>query len=293
MDFGRVVTAMVTPMNEDGSVNYDNAQKLAEYLLDNGSDSLVVCGTTGESPTTSKEEKINLFKAVKEVTKSRGAVMIAGTSSYDTAASVALTKEAAAAGADAILAVTPYYNKPPQDGLYAHFSSIAAAADLPLILYNVPSRTVANLEADTVVRLSEIPNIVAVKEASGNLEQASQIRMNTSPDFMIYSGDDSLTLPLLSLGACGIISVASHLIGKSINEMVAAFEEGDNAKALELHLACYPVFRKLFICSNPMPLKYCLNRIGINVGPCRLPLVPVSGEHAAVLDKMLQDIGLL
>ena len=292
MDLGRVITAMVTPMNEDLSINYEASQKLAEYLLDNGSDSLVICGTTGESPTTTPDEKIKLFEAIKEVTKGR-ALMIAGTSSYDTAASVALTKKAAAAGADVALAVTPYYNKPPQEGLYRHFQAIAQASELPVILYNVPSRTGVNLEAATTIRLSQIENIIAVKEASGNLEQASQIKAGVAPDFQIYSGDDSLTLPLLSLGASGVISVASHLVGNSIQEMVAAFDEGDTGKALELHLACYQVFRKLFICSNPMPLKYCLNRIGINVGPCRLPLTEVSSEHAVILDNMLHDIGLL
>jgi len=292
MDFGRVVTAMVTPMNEDMSINCDQAQKLAEYLLEHGSDSLVVCGTTGESPTTTQEEKVRLFSAIKEVTGKK-AKLIAGTSSYDTASSIELTKKAAAVGADAILAVTPYYNKPPQDGLYAHFSAIAEAAQLPVILYNVPSRTGINLEAATVARLAQLPNIAAVKEASGNLEQASQIKSMVPADFLMYSGDDSLTLPLLSLGACGIISVASHLIGDSIQEMVAAFEKGDNARALELHLACYNVFRKLFICSNPIPLKYCLNRIGINVGPCRLPLTGVCDEHARILDDMLAEVGLL
>ena len=293
MDLGRVITAMVTPFNNDMSVNYDGAQKLAEHLLDNGTDSLVICATTGENPTLTHEEKLKMFTAVKEVTKDR-AMMIAGTSSYDTAGSVSLTKEAAALGADAILAVTPYYNKPPQDGLYAHFSAIAEAADgLPVILYNVPSRTGVNLEAPTVARLSKITNIVAVKEASGSLDQASSIRATAEPDFMIYSGDDSLTLPLLSVGACGVVSVASQLVGREIGEMVASFEKGDNAAALELHLSLLDIFRKLFICSNPIPLKYCMNRIGLNVGPCRLPLVECSKEHAAALDKVLQDAGLL
>ena len=292
MDFGRVMTAMITPMHEDLSVNYEAAQELAAYLLDHGSDALVVCGTTGESPTLTKDEKLKLFAAIHEVTKNR-AMMIAGTSSYDTASSIELSKKAEAVGADAILAVTPYYNKPLQEGLYQHFSAIADAVNLPVILYNVPPRTSVNLEAATVARLAKIDNIVAVKEASGNMEQASQIRSMTAPDFMIYSGDDSLTLPLLSLGACGIISVASHLIGPQINEMVQAFEAGDNAKALELHQAYYQVFRKIFICTSPIPIKYCVNRIGMAAGPCRLPLVEASAEHMVVLDQMLKDIGLL
>lgn len=292
MDFGRVITAMVTPMNKDLSVNYEGAQQLAAYLLDHGSEGLVVSGTTGESPTLSKEEKLKLFAAIHEVTKNR-APLIAGTCSYDTQASIELSKKAEAMGADAILAVTPYYNKPPQDGLYAHFSAIAEAVSLPVILYNVPGRTSCNLEAETVGRLAQIKNIAAVKEASGIMDQVSYIGTLTGPDFMIYCGDDSLTLPMLALGACGVISVASHLIGEQIAEMVSAYEQGDTAKALELHQQYFQVFRKLFICSNPIPLKYCLNRIGLNVGPCRLPLIEVSGAHQAALDKMLQEIGLI
>jgi len=292
MNFGRVITAMVTPMNKDLSVNYEGAQELATYLLDHGSEALVVSGTTGESPTLSKEEKLKLFAAVHEVTKNR-APMITGTSSYDTQASVELTKKAEAMGADAILAVTPYYNKPPQEGLIAHFTAIAAAVSLPVILYNVPGRTSVNLEAETVGKLSQVSNIVAVKEASGSMDQVSQIGTLVGPDFMIYCGDDSLTLPMLALGACGVISVASHLVGTEIAEMVMAFEQGNNAKALELHQQYFQLFRKLFICSNPIPLKYCLNRIGLNVGPCRLPLCEASDAHKAVLDKMLQEIGLI
>ncbi len=293
MDFGRVITAMATPFNDDLSINYDQAQELAAYLLSHGSDALVVSGTTGESPTLTDEEKLKLFAAVREVTKGKAA-LIAGTSSYDTASSIQLTKKAESMGVDAILAVTPYYNKPPQDGLYAHYQAIAQTVSLPVILYNVPGRTSVNLEPATVASLSQIDNIVAVKEASGNLEQVSQIRLQIDdPQFMIYCGDDSLTLPMLSLGACGVISVASHLIGDAIQEMVTAFEEKDTERAMELHLASYQVFRKLFICSSPLPLKYCLNRVGLPAGPCRLPLTKVSAEHAAILDQMLQDIGLL
>lgn len=292
MYLGRVITAMVTPLNDDLSVNYDKAQELAAYLLDNGSDALVVSGTTGESPTLTKDEKLKLFAAILEVTKGK-AKMIAGTSSYDTAASIEMTRQAAAAGADAILAVTPYYNKPPQDGLYAHYQAIANAVELPVILYNVPGRTGVNLEPATVASLSAIDNIIAVKEASGNLEQVSQIRAAVDPGFLVYSGDDSMTLPMLSLGANGVISVASHLIGNAIQEMVTAFVEKDTDKARDLHLANYQMFRKLFICSNPLPLKYCLNRVGLPAGPCRLPLTTVSSDQAKVLDAMLQEMGLI
>ena len=289
--FQGAATALITPMNEKG-VDYPALKKLIDWQIEEGIDALVICGTTGEGSTLSDGEHKEVLRFSLEVAAGR-VPMIAGTGSNDTAYAVALTKHACQLGYDGVLVVTPYYNKTTQKGLIASFTAIAEASTKPVILYNVPSRTGINLEAATVARLAQLPNIAAVKEASGNLEQASQIKSMVPADFLMYSGDDSLTLPLLSLGACGIISVASHLIGDSIQEMVAAFEKGDNARALELHLACYNVFRKLFICSNPIPLKYCLNRIGINVGPCRLPLTGVCDEHARILDDMLAEVGLL
>ena len=277
---------------KDLSVNFQAAQDLAAKLLAQGSDAFVVCGTTGESPTVTKDEKLKLFSAIKEVTKDKG-LMIAGTSSYDTQASVELTKKAEAMGADAILAVTPYYNKPPQAGLIHHFTAIAEATALPVILYNVPPRTNVNIEPATVAQLSKVDNIVAVKEAAGSMDQVSQIRSLVDEDFLVYSGDDSLTLPMLSLGAKGVISVASHIIGDGIKEMVTAYQAGDKDKALALHMKYYPVFRKLFITANPIPLKYALNRIGFPAGPCRLPLPEVTEAEAAVLDEMLTKIGLI
>lgn len=293
MDLGRVITAMITPMEADGAIAFDQAQTLAAHLLAHGSDALVVSGTTGESPTVSKEEKLRLFAAVREVTKAANCPLIAGTGSNDTAASVELSKKAEALGVDGILAVVPPYNKPPQEGLYRHFAAIAAAVSLPVVVYNVPGRTVANLEPETVARLAEIDNIIAVKEASGSMDQASLIRRLCPADFLIYSGEDDMTLPLLSLGASGVISVASHLIGEQIQEMVAAFEQGENDRALELHLRYFHVFKQLFIRANPIPLKYALSRVGLPAGPCRLPLIELDQEGRLVIDAMLRDIGLL
>lgn len=293
MDFGRVITAMITPMHEDFSVDYDGAQKLAAHLLENGSDGLVVSGTTGESPTVSKEEKLKLYAAVHEVTKAAKKPLIAGTSSYDTAAAVELSKKAESMGVDAILAVTPPYNKPPQEGLYRHFCAIAKAVNLPVILYNVPSRTVTNLEPKTVARLAEVENIVALKEATGNMEQMTELRRLTPPDFLIYCGEDSVTLPMLALGASGVISVASHLIAPLIQEMVIAFEQGDTSRAAELHIRCFDAFKKMFIRANPIPLKYALNRLGLPAGPCRLPLIELDEAGGTEIDALLQDLGLM
>ncbi len=293
MDFGRVVTAMITPMHDDYSVSYDGAQKLAAHLLQNGSDSLVITGSTGESPTLKADEKVKLYAAVREVMRGTNKKLIAGTSGSDTAAAVELSKQAEAVGVDAILAVVPPYNKPQQEGLYQHFRAIAQAVSLPVILYNVPGRTMVNMLPETVARLAEIDNIVALKEATADVDQTARIRLATPPDFIIYSGDDNAVLPMMTLGARGIISVAAHLIGKEMQEMLLAFEKGDNARATELHYRYYDVFCKCFITSNPVPVKYCLNRLGLPAGPCRLPLVDADAKAKAILDEMLQDIGLL
>lgn len=293
MDFGVVITAMITPMDENGVVDHQGAQQLAAHLLDNGSDGLVVCGTTGESATVHKDEKLKLFAAVREVTKEKKKMLIAGTGSNDTAESVELSKKAEAMGADGILAVTPPYNKPPQEGLYQHFSAIAAAVSLPVMLYNVPGRTVINLAPETVGRLAQVENIVALKEASGDMEQMTRLRAATPPDFLIYSGEDSVLLPMLSLGACGVVSVASHLVGPQLRELIAAYLRGDVSRALELHDRYFHVFKKLFLCANPIPLKYALGRIGLPAGPCRLPLCALDGAGKAQIDDMLREIGLL
>ena len=291
MDLGRVITAMVTPMNSDFSVNYDKAQELAGWLLENGSDALVVTGTTGESPTLHQQEKLNLYAAVGEVCHGANKPMIAGTGSYDTAKTVDLSRKAEAMGADAILAVTPQYNKPPQEGLYRHFKKVASAINVPVIAYNVPARTSVNLEPDTVKRIASLDKVIGIKEASGNLDQMSQMLRLTPPDFYVYCGDDYLALPALALGASGVISVASHIIGREMQEMVSAFERGDNAAASELHLRNYPAYKTLFIRTSPIPVKYALNRMGVDVGPCRMPLVELDGEARARVDQLLRDLG--
>lgn len=291
MDFGRVITAMITPMNDDFSVNYDKAQELAAYLLENGSDGLVVTGTTGESPTLRQEEKLKMYAAVGEVCHGAHKPLIAGTGSYDTGNTVELSKKAEAMGADAILAVTPQYNKPPQEGLFRHFQAVAAAVSIPVIPYNVPSRTSVNLEPETVARIAALDNILGIKEASGNLDQMTQMLRLTPPDFYIYCGDDYLTLPALSLGASGVVSVVSHIIGREMQELVAAFEKGDNATAAELHLNNYPVYKTLFVRTSPMPVKYALNRLGFAAGPCRMPLVELDEAARTQVDQMLHDLG--
>ncbi len=291
MDFGTVITAMATPMDTNKAVDYDGAQHLAEYLLANGSDALVVCGTTGESPTLSKEEKLKMFAAILEVAKGKAPV-IAGTSTYDTAASVELSKKAEALGVDGLLTVTPYYNKPPQEGVFLHFQAIAQATSLPVILYNVPSRTNVNLLPETVARLAQIENVVAVKEASGNLEQVRTIRQCTPADFIIYSGDDGDTLPILELGGKGVISVAAHLIGKQIKEMIDCYNQGDMANARLLHEKYGDLFKKMFLCANPIPLKFCLNQLGLPAGPCRLPLCEATPEIQQQLIQLLRQYEL-
>ncbi|MBI2246429.1 MAG: 4-hydroxy-tetrahydrodipicolinate synthase, partial [Armatimonadetes bacterium] len=278
IEFGRVLTAMATPFDDSGAVNYTQATALAKHLIDNGSDGIVVAGTTGESPTLSDDEKIRLVRTVKEAVGGRAGV-VAGTGTYDTKHSIHLTKEAQRAGADGILLVNPYYNRPSQDGLYAHFRAVAESTPLPCMLYNIPGRTGVNCLPETIAKLSEIPNITAVKEASGNLDQSSEIRSRTKDDFRIYSGDDSLTLPILSVGGSGVVSVASHLVGREIQEMVRSYERGDARKALQIHIRLFPLFKVLFITTNPVPLKAALNASGFKVGKPRLPLVEATPKE--------------
>jgi len=289
---GQVLTAMITPMKKDGSVDYKQAVTLAEQLVNNGSDGLVVCGTTGESATLTFEEKVQMFTEI--VNDLGGSTeVIAGTGSNDTAASIALTKAAEKAGVDGIMLVTPYYNKPSQEGLYQHFKAIAENSSLPIMLYNVPGRTNTNLLPETVARLAEIPNIVAVKEASGNLEQVSYLRSITPDDFLIYSGDDSLTLPILAVGGCGVVSVAAHLVGRRIKAMVEAFLAGRVQEATSIHLELLPIFKTLFITTNPVPVKRSLEYLGIDTGPVRPPLVDLTEEEAEKIKATLKRFGLL
>jgi len=285
---GRLLTAMVTPFNEKGEVDYEQAKKLALALLNSGSDGVLVVGTTGESPALIRQEELRLFSEVKSAIGERGTV-IAGTGSNSTAEALEATKEAERIGVDACLLVVPYYNKPTQAGLYQHFKTIAQSTDLPCILYNVPSRTVTNLTAETVIKLSQIDNIIGVKEASGNLGQISQIISNTGEDFLVWSGNDSDTLPILALGGYGVISVASHLVGNQIREMIDSFTGGKTDKAAEIHRHLLPLVNALFIVSNPIPVKYALNSIGFSVGKPRLPLTEPDEKSAAFIKDTLKN----
>jgi 4-hydroxy-tetrahydrodipicolinate synthase len=285
---GRLITAMVTPFNKEGMVDYDQAKRLAQALLNSGSEGLVVSGTTGESPTLSHEEKLRLFAEVKSAVGNQGTV-IAGTGNYSTAQSLELTKEVEKIGVDACLLVVPYYNKPTQDGLYQHFKAIAQGTSLPCIVYNVPSRTVTNLSADTVIKLSQIDNIIGVKEASGNLAQIAKIISGVRKDFLVWSGNDSDTFPILALGGYGIISVASHLVGNQIKEMIDSFASGKVNEAASIHRRLMPLIDALFVVSNPIPVKYALNHIGFNVGKSRLPLTEADEKSAAVIRETLKN----
>ncbi|MDK2815456.1 MAG: 4-hydroxy-tetrahydrodipicolinate synthase [Moorella sp. (in: firmicutes)] len=292
MPWGRILTAMVTPFTADGKLDLNGAKKLAAYLVDHGSDGLVVAGTTGESPALSHEEKIALFRAVKEAVGDRAAV-IAGTGTNSTAASIELSREAEALGVDGLMLVVPYYNRPSQEGLYQHFRAIAEAVSLPIILYNIPSRTGRNMDAATTLRLAEINNIVAVKEASGDLDQATAIIREAPAGFLLYSGDDSLTLPLMAVGGYGIISVAAHVVGDKMQAMVRAFVSGNVAGAAALHRELFPLFKALFITSNPVPVKEALQMLGLPAGPVRLPLVGASPAEKEKIAAAMKAAGIL
>ncbi|MDA0266395.1 MAG: 4-hydroxy-tetrahydrodipicolinate synthase [Cyanobacteria bacterium] len=291
--FGRVLTAMVTPFSPDGSVDSATAAALATYLVEHGSDGIVVCGTTGESPTLTWEEELELFSAVQGAVGGKAKV-IAGTGSNSTQEAISATSKAAKLGLDGSLQVVPYYNKPPQEGLLKHFQAIAAASpDLPMMLYNIPGRTGANLALETITQLAEIPNIVAIKEASGNLDHVSQICASTPPGFSIYSGDDSLTLPILSVGGCGVVSVASHLVGDRLQEMIQHFEVGHVNKATNIHLELFSLFKGLFMMTNPIPVKAALRLQGWKVGDVRPPLCSVTPDVESSLKDLLKSLSLL
>ena len=285
---GRLLTAMVTPFNEDGTVNYEQAKRLALALLNSGSDGVVVVGTTGESPTLTREEEKRLFTEIKASVGDRGTV-VAGTGSNNTAEALQATKAAERIGVDACLLVVPYYNKPTQDGLYQHFKTIAESTTLPCILYNVPSRTVTNLSAETTIKLSQVDNIIGIKEASANLGQIAQIISNTREDFLVWSGNDSDTFPMLTLGSYGVVSVASHLVGNQNKEMINNFLEGRISEAARIHHRLLPLIDALFVVSNPIPIKYALNQIGFNVGKPRMPLTEPDEKSAAFIRDTLKN----
>ena len=279
MELGRVLTAMVTPFDGEGAVDYGQAKRLALSLLDAGSDGLVVAGTTGEAPTLSRDEKLALFREVKAAVGDRGAV-IAGTGTNNTAASIALSQEAESIGVDGLLLTTPYYSRPPQEGLYRHFQAIAAETSLPCILYNIPGRTAVNVTAETQLRLAEIPNIAGVKEASGDLDQIATI-IEGAHDYRVWSGDDQLTLPIVAIGGYGVIGVSTHLVGLQMRAMILAHLDGRSAEASAIHRRLLPLMKTLMTAApNPIPLKYALNHAGFQVGGLRLPLIEADADAA-------------
>jgi 4-hydroxy-tetrahydrodipicolinate synthase len=290
--FGSVLTAMVTPFRDDYAIDLDGAQQLATYLLDHGSDSLVVAGSTGEAPTLTSEEKGELFRACVEAARGKGKI-VAGTGTYSTAESLELTRVAEEAGADGVLLVTPYYNKPPQRGLVAHFTKIAESTDLPVLVYNIPGRTATRIEHDTLLQLSAVPNIVGVKDSTGDFDAISKLVREAPPGFEVYSGDDWAAFGEVCLGAVGVISVAAHLVGDRIHEMLELATSGDVPAARKIHEELAPLFAAMFITSNPIPLKAALEMAGRPAGPPRLPLVPATPDERERIRRALEDAGLL
>ncbi|MCT6923601.1 MULTISPECIES: 4-hydroxy-tetrahydrodipicolinate synthase [Bacillales] len=287
MNLGRIGTAMITPFKEDGTINYPELERIINYLIDNGTDSIIACGTTSENPTMSTEEKIEVVRFTVEKVAGRVPV-IAGTGDNETAYSIMMTHKAEENGADGIMLVAPYYNKPNQRGIYAHFETIARETKLPVMLYNVPGRTAVNVTYDTSVALSKIPNILWIKEASGNLDQMGDIIENVdkADNFLVYSGDDGLTLPLLAIGGTGVISVAAHVVGNDMQLMMRAFEEGKHELAAKIHRALLPLVRALFAQPNPSPVKYAMTKLGFDTLAVRLPMMEMTDEEKAAFDKI-------
>ena len=287
-EIGRLLTAMVTPFDEKGDVDFEQAKKLAHALLDSGSDGIVLSGTTGESPTLTTDEKMRLFSEVKQSVGDKG-VVIAGTGTYSTAESIELSQEAEKQGVDGLLLVVPYYNKPPQEGMYHHFKAIAGKTNLPCIVYNIMGRTGVNMTDETTIRLSQIDNIVGTKEASGDMNQIARIIQGASPDFKVWSGDDNQTFLIMSIGGYGVVSVVAHLVGNQIKHMMGLLLEGDVEGAAAEHRRLLPIFLGMFTESNPIPVKYAVDHLGLKVGAPRLPLVPPSGKAAAQIEKLLDQ----
>ena len=288
--FGNILTAMITPFTDDGHVNFQEALRLAGHLLDNGSDGLIVCGTTGEGPNIDDRDKLELFTLIAKEYGHR-ATIIANTGSNSTKKSIALTKAASHTGVHAVMAVVPYYNKPNQEGCYLHFKAIADSTDLPVMLYNVPGRTGGRIEPQTVARLAkECANITSIKEASGDIKITQQIReLLPNNDFMIYSGDDALTLDVIQNGGVGVISVSSHIVGKEMQKMIALFKEGNVKEARAIELSIVPILKAMFITTNPIPVKYAMKQLGFSTGPLLLPLCNPSVEEAQIIDAAIES----
>jgi 4-hydroxy-tetrahydrodipicolinate synthase len=278
---------MVTPFDDKGAVDFEQAKKLAHALLDSGSDGVVLSGTTGESPTLTTDEKMRLFSEVKQSIGDKG-VVIAGTGTYNTAESIELSQEAEKQGVDGLLLVVPYYNKPPQQGIYQHFKAIAGKTNLPCIVYNIMGRTGVNMTDETTLRLSKIDNIIGTKEASGDMNQIARI-IQSAPDFKVWSGDDNQTFLIMSMGGYGVVSVVSHLVGNQIKHMMGLLLEGDVEGAATEHRRLLPIFLGMFVESNPIPVKYAVNRVGIKVGDPRLPMIPPSDMAIGQIEKLLDE----
>ncbi|MEV3007736.1 4-hydroxy-tetrahydrodipicolinate synthase [Paenibacillus larvae] len=287
MGFGRVITAMVTPFDENLQVNWDQIEPLVDYLIEEQhSDGLVICGTTGESPTLTEEEKLKLIELAVTFAKGRCKI-IAGTGSNSTQHTIHFSQKVQHLGVDALLIVAPYYNRPSQEGLYQHFKAVAESVEVPIFLYNIPSRTGVNIDADTTIRLSKIPNIIGTKDC-GNTDQLTQILTNAKKGFLVYSGDDSMTLPAVAVGCQGIVSVASHLVGKEMQDMISYYVQGDIRQAVKLQSKLLPIFKGLFQVPSPAPVKFALNDRDMKVGGVRLPLVNVTEEEGQYIRTLFK-----
>ncbi len=292
-EFARTIVAMVTPFDGEGAVDYSAVSRLSRELVEDGADGILVSGTTGEAPTLTVDEKLRLLQATLESVGEAAQVWM-GTGSYDTSDTVQLTEEAQDAGAHGVMLVTPYYNRPPQEGLYRHFRRAAEACELPVMLYNVPSRTGVDLKTETVVRLAQLDNVVAVKEASGEVNRAAEIVKMTGDDFVVYSGDDQMTLPMLAVGGWGVVSVAAHLVAGEISDMICAYTRGDTDRAAAIHTRLLPLFDGLFMSTNPIPIKEALNMGGRLTGATvRSPLVPLARPQRERLRDTLSSLQLI
>jgi len=291
MEFGRLIVAMATPLHENLEVDFKKAASLAVHLVDQGVESIVVSGTTGESPTISREEKIELIKAVKAAIK---APVIANAGTNDTRISIQNAQDAEEAGADGILLVAPYYNKPDQSMLYDHFAAIAKSVSIPSMLYNVPARTAITIKPDTIIRLShDVPNITMLKDAAGNLDDTTMVIQNAAKGFRVYTGEDSLTLPTLAIGGYGVVSVTAHVAAPQMKCMIEAYLKGDISTAAQIHLSLCAINRALFLQPNPVPVKKALQLIGFDIGPLRPPLKGASEEVTRALKTALEELGVL
>lgn len=292
MDFGRLITAMATPFTGDDELDMEGLSRLIDHLVETGTTAIVANGTTGESPTLSHAEKLQLFKKTVEFARGRVPV-IAGTGGNNTKDSITLSKEAEALGVDALLLVAPYYNKPTQDGLYAHFASIAAEVDIPVIIYNIPGRSSVNIEVNTLLKLARIPNVIGVKEASGDFAHITNLAARRPDDFVIWSGDDKFTLPMMALGAYGVVSVASHVVGAEMTQLMDAFVKGNLRSAQDWNARLLPMFEALFRVSSPSPLKAALKLLNLPAGSVRLPLVEAPAFVVEELRSELESLGKL